>query len=240
MSHREAIEPSICAADGGRVADLPVFDDSTFGKDYFTRSSNYAGSYERYNPPHKIAGYLHEIRRLRPGGSLLDVGSAFGRFLQAAQQHYECEGVDISAYATCLARERLPGVPIQQCALQAFHPGRTYDVVTCFDVLEHIPDLDAALRRLREMMAPAGLLAIAVPVYDSPAGWVFGLVDRDPTHIHRFGRLEWIRRLKQAGLVPIVFKGILRAPLPGYFVHAISPALRWCSSAIFVMCVRGG
>jgi|GEM_PF-502038 len=240
MLREDALEPGICAAAGGRVADLPVFDESTFDRDYFTSVSNYAGRYDRSNPPHKIAGYLREIRRLRPAGSLLDVGPAFGRFLEAAQEHYECEGVDISAYATRLARERLPGVPIQQCALQAFLPGRTYDIVTCFDVLEHIPDLDAALNRLRGLVAPAGLLALAVPVYDSPAGWVCGLVDHDPTHIHRLGRLEWIRRLKQAGLEPIVFKGILRVPLPGLFLHAMSPALRWCSSAIFVICAQGG
>lgn len=239
MLREEALESGICAAAGSRVADLQVLDERAFGKEYFTRVSNYAGRYDRSNPPHKIAGYLREIQRFHPGGSLLDVGSAFGRFLAAARQHYKCEGVDISPYATRLARERLPGVPIQQCALQAFDPGRTYDVVTCFDVLEHIQDVDTALRRLRELMAPAGLLAMAVPVYDSPAGWVCGLMDHDPTHIHRLGRWEWIRRLKQAGLAPIVFKGVLRGPLPGHFVHTISTALRWCSPAIFVMCVRG-
>lgn len=238
MQREEALEPGICAAARGRAANLPVFDENTFGQEYFTGISNYAGRYDRFNPPHKIAGYLKEIRRLRPSGSLLDVGSAFGGFLQAAQQHFECEGVDISAYATRLALERLPGMPIRQRALQSFHPGRTYDVVTCFDVLEHIPNLDAALLRLRGLLAPGGLLALAVPVYDSPSGWVFNLIDRDPTHIHRFGRREWIRLLRGAGLDPVVFKGILRVPLPGYFVHVISPLFRWCSSAIFVMCVR--
>ena len=95
----------------GRRAAVPLaFDENTFGQDYFSGGSNYAGRYDWFNPPHKIAGYLREIRRLRPAGSLLDVGCAFGRFLQAARHHYECEGVDISVYATGLARERLPDV----------------------------------------------------------------------------------------------------------------------------------
>ncbi len=239
MPTEEALDPGVCAAARGPLAVPRTFDENTFGQDYFAGGSNYAGRYDWFNPPHKIAGYLREIRRLRPAGSLLDVGCAFGRFLQAARRHYDCEGVDISAYAAGLARERLPGVPIHRCALQAFRPGRGYGVVTCFDVLEHIPDLEAALWRLRDLTSPAGVLAIAVPTYDSPAGWIFDLVDRDPTHVHRLSRHEWIRRLKQAGFRPIVFKGILRLPIPGRFIHVISPAFRWCSSAVFLACVRG-
>ena len=64
------------------------------------------------------------------------------------------------------------------------------------------------------------------------------MIDRDPTHVHRLGRGEWLRRLAAAGLRPVVYKGILRAPLPGYFVHAMSPVFRWFSSAIFVISTR--
>jgi SAM-dependent methyltransferase len=213
-----------------------IFDAGTFDEAYFTSASNYAGKYDTYNPPHKIAGYLREIRALRPNGTLLDVGCAFGRLLRAASEHYTCEGVDISAYALGRARQNASGIRLFHSSIQDFQPGRTYDVVTCFDVLEHVPDLDDAIARLRSLMAPGGILAMAVPVYDSPLGWLFGLIDRDPTHVHRFTREDWLRRLGAAKLDPIVFKGILRAPLPGYFVHVISPAFRYLSSAIFVIC----
>lgn len=214
----------------------PVVDADTFDQDYFTKVSNYAGRYEAYNPPHKIAGYLREIRRLRPGGTLLDAGCAFGRFLTDARRYFRCEGVDISAYALGLARERLPEIPLHRHAIQTFRPGRTYDVVTAFDMLEHVPDLDNALASLRRLVAPGGIVALAVPVYDTPAGWFFGLIDRDPTHLHRLSRWEWLRRLHRAGLRPVVCKGILRVPLPRYFVHYISPLLWRCSQAIFVVC----
>lgn len=224
---------------GRRVVSRPVFDEDTFDQDYFTKSSNYAGRYDSYNPPHKIAGYLREIRRLRPGGTLLDAGCAFGRFLRDASRYFQCEGVDISTYALGLARGRLPEIPLYHHAIQTFRPGRTYDVVTAFDMLEHVPDLDNALASLRRLLAPGGILALAVPVYDTPAGWFFGLIDRDPTHLHRLSRWEWLRRLRQAGLRPVVRKGILRAPLPGYFVHHISSPLWRCSQAIFVICEAG-
>lgn len=227
-------------ARGGRwsTESVPAFDEHTFDQAYFGAVSNYGGRYDQYNPPHKIAGYLREIRRLRPEGSLLDVGCAFGRFLERAREYYRCEGVDVSGYALGRARERLPAIALHHAAIETFQPGRTYDVITCFDVLEHVPDLDRALERLRALLALGGILALAVPVYDTLPGWVFGAIDRDPTHIYRHGRRFWLRRLRQAGFQPVIFKGILRAPLPGYFVHTISPLLRWFSSAIFIICTR--
>jgi SAM-dependent methyltransferase len=122
--------------------------------------------------------------------------------------------------------------------LQTFQPRRTYDVITCFDVLEHVHDLDRALEHLGGLLAPGGILALAVPVYDTLPGRLFGIIDRDPTHIHRHGRRFWLERVREAGLEPITCKGILRAPLPGYFVHAISRLFWWSSSAVFVVCTR--
>jgi SAM-dependent methyltransferase len=215
------------------------FDANTFDESYFDAESNYGGRYDWYNPPHKIAGYLREILAVRPGGALLDVGCAFGRFLERARAHYRCEGMDISAYALEAARRRLPGIALTEGRIEDFRPGVRYDVVTCFDVLEHVPDLDLALGRLADLLAPSGVLAIAVPVYDSPAGWAFGLLDRDATHVHRHGRRFWLRRLSAAGLRPVAYKGILRVPLPGgLFLHLISGLFRLFSSAIFVIADR--
>ncbi len=215
------------------------FEASTFDESYFGAESNYNGRYDWYNPPHKIAGYLREILAVHAGGALLDVGCAFGRFLERARQHYRCAGMDISAYALEAARRRLPGIPLTQGRIEEFRTEARYDVVTCFDVLEHVPDLDLALRRLGDLLAPSGVLAIAVPVYDTPAGWAFGVLDRDATHVHRYGRGLWLTRLAAVGLRPVVFKGILRVPLPGgLFLHLISGLFRLFSSAIFVIAER--
>ncbi len=209
---------------------------SIFEQAYFTEVLDPGNRYDRHNPPHKFAGYLREIRRLRPHGSLLDVGCAHGRFLAAARDHYQCEGVEISEYALTLARKALPDIRLHHAPIETFQPGRVYDVVTCFDVLEHVPDLDAALHRLRGLLVPSGILVIAVPVYDSPPGWLIRMIDHDPTHIHCHGRRFWLERLLQAGFHPIVVQGILRVPIPGYFIHAISRLFLRFSSAIFVIC----
>src|SRR3989304_10395483 len=107
-----AMETTVGGLVGRRIVSTPVFDEDTFDQDYFTKVSNYAGRYDAYNPSHKIAGYLLEIRRLRPDGTLLDAGCAFGRFLRDARRYFRCEGVDISAYALGLARERVRALPV--------------------------------------------------------------------------------------------------------------------------------
>lgn len=241
MARRTAVQadvpPGTAARERGPSrAAPPGFDASTFDQAYFNERSNYGGRYDWYNPPYKISGYLREVQRMRSAGDLLDVGCAFGRFLERARHHYRVEGMDISAYALGLAREVLPDLPLHHAPIETFAPGRTFDVVTCFDVLEHVPDLDMALQLLRALLRPDGIVALAVPVYDTLPGRVFGLIDRDPTHVHRHGRQFWLERLRANGLEPVEFKGILRIPLPRLFIHVISPLFWRFSSAIFVVC----
>lgn len=50
-------------------------------------------------------------------------------------------------------------------------PGR-FDLVVCWDVLEHLPDPVAAMRRLFEATRPGGLVVLAFPNRNSLKGWV--------------------------------------------------------------------
>jgi SAM-dependent methyltransferase len=210
-----------------------------FEEEYFASPLAYGGRYDRANPPHKLASYLHEVRDAKPTGTLLDVGCAFGRFLQVAAAHYACEGLDTSRYALARARQEVPAVTLYHSAIQDFATDRRYDVITCFDVLEHVPLIDRALARLRALLAPDGVLIAAVPVYDTPFGWAVGMIDRDPTHLHRWSRRAWLERLQDAGLSPLAKKGIVRIPLPGHFVHAIGKQWWPWAAAILVVCARG-
>jgi SAM-dependent methyltransferase len=207
-----------------------------FEEDYFASPLAYGGRYEHANPHRKLASYLREVRTAAPGGRLLDVGCAFGRFLQVAAPFYACEGLDVSRYALAAARHRVPQVPLYHVAIEEFAGQGRYDVVTCFDVLEHVPALARALARLRGLLTPDGRLVAVVPVYDTPVGRAVGLIDRDPTHVHRWGRRQWIERLHAAGLMALVVKGVVRLPMPGFFVHGISRWWRAWAAAMLVVC----
>lgn len=211
-----------------------------FEEEYFASPLAYGGRYERANPPRKLVSYLREVRVARPHGNLLDVGCAFGRFLEVAAPFYTCEGLDVSRYALVEARRRVPDVPLHHVAIQDFVADQRFDVITCFDVLEHVPELTQALVRLRALLAPGGLLVAVVPVYDTPLGWAVGMIDRDPTHLYRWSRHAWRERLRAAGLAPIDMKGVVRVPLPGVFVHTISPTWRLWAAAILLVCAATG
>jgi len=207
-----------------------------FEEEYFASPLAYGGRYERANPPRKLVSYLREVRMARPHGTLLDVGCAFGRFLEVAAPFYTCEGLDVSRYALVEAHRRVPDVPLHHVAIQDFVADRRFEVITCFDVLEHVPELTQALGRLRALLVPGGVLVAVVPVYDTPLGRAVGMIDRDPTHLHRWSRHAWLARLRAAGLAPIDMKGVVRVPLPSVFIHTISPTWRMWAAAILLVC----
>lgn len=69
-------------------------------------------------------------------------------------------GVDISAEQL----QRHPGLTERVVAdLQAWSPPADFDVVVCWDVLEHLGDPGAALERLADALAPGGLLVLKAP-----------------------------------------------------------------------------
>jgi 2-polyprenyl-3-methyl-5-hydroxy-6-metoxy-1,4-benzoquinol methylase len=107
---------------------------------------------------------LKEIQRYHSSGSLLDVGCSLGLFLSWARlAGFQTTGVELSPPAAQFARERL-GLNVFCGTLQAapLAPA-SFDVVTFWDVLEHIVDPEGDLRRARQLIKPDGLLIVRVP-----------------------------------------------------------------------------
>lgn len=134
--------------------------------------------------------------RDRPGegGSLLDVGCAEGGFLAVARRHYRVAGLDFNPRAIALARERFGLEHTYVMTLEEFQKARAelgfaagFDVITVFDVLEHVDAPQPFLGMLRELLAPAGWLAINEPNRDRRPNlsepW-----DYPPHHLTRWNR----------------------------------------------------
>lgn len=96
-----------------------------------------------------------------PGNRLLEVGSNVGLFLHVAGQHgWEARGVEPSRWAVEHGRERF-GVDLRQGTLETLQGDPPADAVVMLDVLEHLVDPLASLRRLRGLVAEEGLLAVS-------------------------------------------------------------------------------
>ena len=110
---------------------------------------------------------LASIERFaRPPGRLLDVGCGGGWFLSAAsRQGWAAEGVDLDLAVLTVARQEGHRVEWATYDEVEYAPA-TFDVVTMFNVIEHMPNPIAALRKTREILRPGGLLVVETPTND--------------------------------------------------------------------------
>jgi len=102
------------------------------------------------------------IRRHFPRpGRVLDVGCAAGYFLSIAKENgWECTGVEVSQRMAEFARERYALDVKVGTLLESKLPDARFDLVTFWDVVEHLPDPIAVLREARRLLAPGGLILI--------------------------------------------------------------------------------
>lgn len=206
-----------------------------------------AAYYERYyrdyaaqNPAYKLDYYGRLVRESAPlvrDGTirLADLGCAFGDFLASLPSGWERFGVDTNGFAIASAQERHPAVAFRR--IQDFTvPVRDLDVVTAFDVLEHIPDVHDALSQIHAALRDDGVLVMVVPVYDGPLGPLVHALDKDPTHVHKRSRAFW-RNLISERFSIVRLEGILRWLLPGTgrYIHLPSRAITGFSPALAIV-----
>jgi 2-polyprenyl-3-methyl-5-hydroxy-6-metoxy-1,4-benzoquinol methylase len=110
-------------------------------------------------------------------GRLLDVGCASGLFVAAAHARgWQARGADASAWSIERARERCPSARFDVGTLESLELEReSFDVVTLFDVLEHVDDPRGALVRVGGWLRPGGLLVMSLP---NSGSWIARLMGR--------------------------------------------------------------
>ncbi len=106
---------------------------------------------------------LDLIATNQPSGSLFDIGAATGYFLGLARARgYLVSGVDISPAAALEAAKK--GIDVKAGTLSSVSlPSNAYEVVTMFDVLEHVADPGKLLAEANQLLAPEGILFGSTP-----------------------------------------------------------------------------
>jgi SAM-dependent methyltransferase len=211
-----------------------------FDREYF--KSQYR-DYERQNPARKLAFYRRLVemgagdRKTRP--RILDIGCAYGLFLSNLGDGWERYGEDASEYAIQVAREKSPSIHFE-LSLSESHPfAGPFDIITAFDVLEHILKLEELLDWIYKGLVPGGAFIFVVPVYDGPTGPIIEALDRDPTHVHKWGRQDWLE-LAGRRFQLVNWWGIYRYLLPGgLYMHVVTRSLRRLTPAAACLMRRG-
>lgn len=117
----------------------------------------------------------HEWFPYRAGGKLLDVGCGGGVFLERMRDFgWDVMGLELAADVAQRV-ERRTGIPIQVGTLPHAKLGpASFDAVTMWHVLEHVPDPRGLLKEAAKLLRPRGLLVIEVPNIESATFAEFG------------------------------------------------------------------
>ncbi len=144
------------------------------------------------------------IRQLKSRGSLLDVGCGTGDFLAVMQSYpgWTVRGLEPHAEAAAQARAQY-GLSIDPVYLDDLpYQDGAFDVVTMWDVLEHLPRPRESLGRLRRVLRSDGVLVIGLPNRDSLDAKLFGQYWAGldvPRHFSVFSVSDVTRALLEAG-----------------------------------------
>ncbi len=145
---------------------------------------------------------LARIEEHTAPGRLADLGCWVGFFPDEARRRgWQAVGVEPSEWAAAYARERL-GLEIENAPLlDADLPAGGFQAIFMGDVIEHLPDPGAALGRVRDLLAPDGVLALTLPDAGSRMARLLGRRwwSVIPTHVHYFTRASLRTLLGRCG-----------------------------------------
>jgi SAM-dependent methyltransferase len=115
------------------------------------------------------------------GGLIVDLGCGTGGNLGMLRHHGAVVGLEMDPAAAAVAARRGNVVQIDADAGWPL-AADAVDVVTAYDVLEHIEDEQQVLRRVHATLKPGGRLILSVPAYQ----WLWSAHDDVLHHLRRY------------------------------------------------------
>ncbi len=106
-------------------------------------------------------------------GLILDIGCASGTFLELMREKgWDVEAIELDKQMV----EKLKGknIKVFEKPFEEFTSDKKYQLITMFDVLEHIPDLKTTFEKLHELLDKDGIVVLITPDFSSTQRKVFG------------------------------------------------------------------
>lgn len=143
--------------------------DYHYGPDYHALVAGSAEtSRDRWKP------HLDTLSKYKVSGTLLDLGCSSGSFLTLLKgPSWDLYGIEMAAASARRARARSGAQIFIGDILDAPYPPSTFDVITCFDVLEHLYEPPKVMARIWNWLKPDGIFYTVVPNIESAEARVF-------------------------------------------------------------------
>jgi len=164
-------------------------------------------------------------RRFGPAGALAicDVGCGTGRNMEFLDRFGQVVGVEPPGPGLEICRRRGLGDERVREGLATAIPfdDHSFDLVTAFDVLEHLDDDAAGLAEMKRVLKPGGHLLLTVPAYR----FLWSVHDESLGHRRRYVASELHSKLNAAGYVVIRRSYAISFPLPAIMAFRIAQGL---------------
>lgn len=160
---------------------------------------------------HSLKKKVQLINSFHPEkGSLLDIGAGTGDFLATAKANgWQITGLEPSEKAKNSAITK--GVSFENDIKTI--ENQSFDVITMWHVLEHVPDIEQQIKELKRLLKPNGTIIIAVPnfkSFDANYYGVFWAAYDVPRHLWHFSKIAIEKlfakeNLKLVKILPMVY-----------------------------------
>lgn len=179
----------------------PIEKESRISKGYSERGDIDA-SINRRSRLNATKSQLQLVKKYREGGKLLDIGCAEGFFLfNAARAGFITKGIELSEDAATYAREEF-SIDVETKSLEKLQfPQDYFDVVTLWQVLEHLPYPLRTLKEVYRILKPGGVVVVLTPNIEGIPAKVFRRKwwNLRRQHINQFSSRTLIAILENAG-----------------------------------------
>jgi len=159
------------------------------------------------NSPGRWGFRLEAIAQYKQSGALLDLGCSSGSFLELMRgESWKLYGIEMSAEVARTAEAKSGAEVFVGSILDAHFPPASFDVITCFDVLEHLYEPRRVMARVSEWLKPGGIFYVLVPNIDSAEGRVLGSYWHGlelPRHLFHYSPASLKYLAKAAGLTEV-------------------------------------
>ncbi|MEX2117641.1 MAG: class I SAM-dependent methyltransferase [Bacteroidota bacterium] len=159
----------------------------------------------------KFPEILGHIKSFKPSGDFFEIGCGMGYFLDfARKQGYTVSGIEFAKLGAEECRSKF-GLNVEQSSLEEYREKPDcYDVIFMGDVLEHLVQPLAMLKKVWKMTKPSGIVAIEVPsMFNTLVGrlavagyTLLGVQKRmpmPPYHVNEFTPSTLVSALTRAG-----------------------------------------
>ena len=173
----------------------------------------------------------HIEQYIQPG-KMIDVGCAMGFFIdEMAKRGWQVEGLDVSKFATQYVQQHFGHVASNGSFTDVALAEGAYDLVTMFDVIEHVPDPQAYMRRAAQILRMGGVYELATPdVHSYPARltgkrWIGYKLSEE--HIYYFSVQTLTQMLDAAGFDVVNVRHIGKHVTLNLFLDRLGFYLPW-------------